>query len=224
MKKKLVQHAVYEEGIEYQFVEPVKLGPIISYGLQHDPIHMSFVLSRYKFVARMLAGKKRALEIGCADGFGTPIVAQHVDALVAIDIDDRLIQSDHERLTFLKNVTFQTMEFGKELPRGKFDAAYCVDVFEHLDPPIVKGFLDGVAKVLSPQGIFLLGTPNVTSAPYASPQSAVQHINLQSHKTLRENLEKYFHNVFIFSMNDEVVHTGYFPMAHYLWGMGVGVR
>ena len=29
---------------------------------------------------------------------------------------------------------------------------------------------------------------------------------------------------FIFSMNDEIVHTGFYPMAHYLFGIGIGVR
>jgi hypothetical protein len=32
----------------------------------------------------------------------------------------------------------------------------------------------------------------------------------------------YFRNVFMFGMNDEVVHTGYGPMCHYLWMVGVG--
>ena len=30
-------------------------------------------------------------------------------------------------------------------------------------------------------------------------------------------MQKFFHNVFVFSMNDEVIHTGFQPMAHYLW-------
>jgi len=29
-------------------------------------------------------------------------------------------------------------------------------------------------------------------------------------------LKNYFNNVFLFSMNDEVVHTGFNKMAHYL--------
>src|SRR5262249_34885242 len=33
-----------------------------------------------------------------------------------------------------------------------------------------------------------------------------------------------FDNVFMFGMNDEVVHTGYAPMCHYLWSLAVGVR
>jgi len=37
-------------------------------------------------------------------------------------------------------------------------------------------------------------------------------------------LAKFFKRVFMFGMNDEVLHTGYAPMCHYIFGMGVGVR
>ena len=70
----------------------------------------------------------------------------------------------------------------------------------------------------------MVGTPNINANLYASVQSRIQHINLFSHKRLRVLLERYFENVFMFSMNDEVVHTGFAPMAHYIWGMGVGVK
>jgi hypothetical protein len=29
-------------------------------------------------------------------------------------------------------------------------------------------------------------------------------------------MERYFHTVCVFSMNDEVVYTGFYPVAHYL--------
>jgi hypothetical protein len=29
----------------------------------------------------------------------------------------------------------------------------------------------------------------------------------------------YFRNVFLFGMNDEVLHTGYYDMCHYLWAL-----
>ena len=32
-------------------------------------------------------------------------------------------------------------------------------------------------------------------------------------------MERHFHNVFMFAMNDEVVHTGYHKMAHYLFAL-----
>ena len=37
-------------------------------------------------------------------------------------------------------------------------------------------------------------------------------------------MRRYFENVFIFSMNDEVCIQGFSPMAHYLFAVGVGVR
>ena len=43
------------------------------------------------------------------------------------------------------------------------------------------------------------------------------HIHLQlMERELKKLMQHYFHNVFMFSMNDEVVHTGFHPMAHYL--------
>jgi hypothetical protein len=35
-------------------------------------------------------------------------------------------------------------------------------------------------------------------------------------------MAEHFENVFVFSMNDEVVHTGFTPMAHYLLAIGAG--
>ena len=71
--------------------------------------------------------------------------------------------------------------------------------------------------------IYIVGTPNISANQYVTDRSRDQHINLKSHEDLRAILNKYFINGFIFSMNDEVIHTGYYPMAQYLFAMGVGV-
>jgi hypothetical protein len=41
-----------------------------------DPKRLVFVLSRYKFVAKMLSGANRVLEVGCGDGWPIRIVLQ----------------------------------------------------------------------------------------------------------------------------------------------------
>ncbi len=41
-------------------------------------------------------------------------------------------------------------------------------------------------------------------------------MNCKSGKDFKKTMEQYFNSVFVFSMNDEVVHTGFYPMAHYL--------
>src|ERR1700741_2631947 len=43
-----------------------------------DPRRLTFLLSRYKFASKMLAGKSHAAELGCGDGFGARLVRQVV--------------------------------------------------------------------------------------------------------------------------------------------------
>ena len=70
---------------------------------------------------------------------------------------------------------------------------------------------------LDANGMCIIGTPNITSAPYASEMSQIGHVNMYSQERLAAALKKYFHQVFSFGMNDEIVHTGYAPMAHYIF-------
>jgi hypothetical protein len=58
--------------------------------------------------------------------------------------------------------------------------------------------------------------PSIQSQPYASPLSKAGHVNCKDAPDFRALLSNFFHHVFIFSMNDEVVHTGFYPMANYL--------
>ena len=73
-------------------------------------------------------------------------------------------------------------------------------------------------------GIFIIGTPTIQSQEYASITSKAGHVNCKDEKELRNLVSKFFRNIFIFSMNDEVVHTGFHPMAHYLFAIGVGKK
>lgn len=208
----------------YQYDYSLKLGPWTSYSLLTDPIHLTFVLSRYKFCAKLLASKRNVLEIGCGDAVGTPIVAQFTKRVLAIDIDEKIILSNKMRLAKIKNIEFQTLDFLKNIPNGKFAGVYSIDVIEHLEKRSNGLFIKNIRTCLDDDGICIVGTPNITSQHYASRQSKKFHINLHSHKTLSLLLSRHFRNIFLFSMNDEVVHTGFFPMSHYLFGVGVGLR
>ncbi len=202
--------------------EEVHLGPWTSYSLRHDPKHMAFVLSRYKFCAKMLSGKERVLEVGCGDAFGSPIVAQEVKYLHCVDWEERNVVGNRRRLSCLKNVTFEVADVSTSKPQGEYDAIFNIDVIEHLEPDFEKSFMENMVGSLSSNGVMIVGTPNESASEHATHRSDHQHINLKNAKTLKELSERYFHNTFIFSMNDEVVHTGYYPMAHYLFSVGVG--
>ena len=65
-------------------------------------------------------------------------------------------------------------------------------------------------------GIAVWGTPNKDAQKHASARSKVGHINLFDANRFQKTLDGYFSQTFLFSMNDEVVHTGFNRMAHYL--------
>lgn len=211
----------YEEGTDEQFLTPeINLGPWSSYSLMHDPKHMAFVLSRYKFCAKMLEGKKNVVEIGCGDGLGIPIIAQAVDHLHCIDWDIRNIEGCRKRLKHLKNVTYEQVDLNKNSIKGKYDAAFSIDVLEHVDPKLEKNFMNNILNFLETESTLITGTPNVTANAYATERSRVQHINLKSMKQLKELNNRYFKHTFMFGMNDEILHVGYAPMCHYIWSLG----
>lgn len=57
---------------QYQFLlnrKPQEFGLMSSQVWLDDSKRLVFLLARYKFVSKMLIGKKNVLEIGCADGF-----------------------------------------------------------------------------------------------------------------------------------------------------------
>jgi 2-polyprenyl-3-methyl-5-hydroxy-6-metoxy-1,4-benzoquinol methylase len=207
----------------------ISLGPWASDDLVKDPKRLVFVLARYKFVAKMLAGKDRVLEAGCGDALGLPIVTDAVGWLYAIDWEARVIDGNRKRLAHLDNVTFitgdlsETASPSEQLPSG-LDAAFSIDVIEHIASEAEDTFMDNQVACLKPSGVMIVGTPNITASAHASEQSRQGHINLKSFATLKLLMERYFDNVFMFGMNDELVHTGFGPMSHYLFALGAGLR
>jgi 2-polyprenyl-3-methyl-5-hydroxy-6-metoxy-1,4-benzoquinol methylase len=200
----------------------VVLGPYTSHIWRSDPRHMCFLFARYKFCAKMLIGKKKVLEVGCGDSIGTPIVLQSVDSVHGIDFEPLVINDAIQRNSYGKRCTYSIHDMTQGPVPGSFDAAFSLDVIEHIPPNLEDKFVANIAASLQKEGILIMGTPNITAHQHASEGSQKGHINLKSGDTMRETLRRHFANVFIFSMNDEVVHTGFSPMAHYIIGMGVG--
>src|SRR5579863_4960669 len=99
-----------------------------------DPKRVLFVLSRYKFVAKMLSGQRRVLEIGCADAFGTRVVRQEVASVTAVDFDPVFIDDAKERMDARWTIDFRVHDMLAGPVDGGFDGAYSLDVLEHIQP------------------------------------------------------------------------------------------
>ena len=190
------------------------LGSMHSESWDMDPKHLGFVLSRYKFVSKMLVGKKRVLEIGCGDTTGSRIVKSTVEHLEGIDIDADRMASSPSKGTKWEIPTKVWNILDGPLP-SNFDAIYSLDVMEHIPPEYETMFLRHIKYMLRDNGVLIIGMPSLESQVYASEGSKAHHINCKSEDGLRLILKQYFVNVFMFGLNDETLHTGFGPFCNY---------
>jgi 2-polyprenyl-3-methyl-5-hydroxy-6-metoxy-1,4-benzoquinol methylase len=201
---------------EYRNLGLERLGIMNSSVWRDDPRRLVFTLSRYKFVAKMLEGAETVAEVGCGDGFGSRIVKQSVQTLTITDYDPFFIERFNEEGGINDEVSAYTHDILAGPLNEQYDAIYSLDVLEHISPTLEDAFLENLCSSMAPSGVAIIGIPSLESQSYASAESKEGHVNCKNGYELKITLEKYFRHVFIFSMNDEVVHTGYFPMAHYL--------
>jgi 2-polyprenyl-3-methyl-5-hydroxy-6-metoxy-1,4-benzoquinol methylase len=162
--------------------------------------------------------------VGCGDAFGSRVVRQEVGSLCVMDFDPVFIEDVKQRMDPKWPMEARVHDILHGPPAGQFDAAYSLDVIEHIPCSQENLFMDHITAPLAPQGVLIIGTPTIQSQAHASPQSKEGHVNCKDHKDLRGLLRQYFHNIFLFSMNDEVVHTGFYPMAHYLLAICTGKK
>jgi hypothetical protein len=195
------------------------LGLMTNQVWEDDPRRLTFLLARYKFVAKMFSGRKFVAELGCGDAFGTRVVMQDVERVVAYDFDPVFVDDIRARRSARWPVEAHVHDILQGKLPDQYDGIYSLDVIEHIRAADEHVYLRNLCDSLTDAGVLIIGSPSLESQAYASPPSKAGHVNCKSGGELKALLGHYFHNVFLFSMNDEVVHTGYAPMAHYLFAI-----
>ncbi len=200
---------------------PVKMGLTSGSTYIKDPKRLVFLLSRYKFSSKMIVGKKSVVEIGCGDGFGSQLLTQTVDNYTGIDVDNVFIEDACQRFAGDPGKEFLSHDIisGGPLDRP-FESAVSLDVLEHIPEAHEDKYFTNICNSLTHDAIFIVGMPSIESQPYASG-GGEGHVNCKTGERLSELTKQYFENALLFSMNDEVVHTGYLRMAQYILCVGL---
>ena len=198
-----------------QEVKPIEWGRYVSYWFYHTPRRLLHCLSYYKFAAKMIGTQKRVLDIGCNEGIGTYLIAKECGFAKGIDFDKQAIEQAQENFNETC-VAFEIGDFLQISPQPKWDAIVNFDVIEHIFPEHVDQFMQRICSNLKEEGVAIIGTPSYISQQFASDISKKGHVNIYDPIRLKKELSNYFHYVFLFAANDEVVHTGFLPLAHYL--------
>ena len=175
-------------------------------------------LAGYKFASKMLCNRQgiKLVDFGCNDGIADLMYAQTCDytEILGVDFDSEAIAWAKDNIENDK-LHFCNSDFYEADING-FDVAISLDVIEHIPHDEEDIFVKMIYKSLNEKGIAIIGIPNVTLYPYANEVNKKVHINNFDQERLYNLLIKYFGNVFIFGMNDDIANTGFYPFSCYI--------
>jgi ubiquinone/menaquinone biosynthesis C-methylase UbiE len=113
---------------------------------------------RYHFASRWVAGK-RVLDVACGEGYGAALLARQAAHVTGVDLSAAAIE--HARGTYggIANLELACAECTRlPLPDASIDVAVSFETLEHITAQ--EAFLDELARVLKPEGVLLLSSPN----------------------------------------------------------------
>jgi SAM-dependent methyltransferase len=121
---------------------------------------------RYHVAARCVAAHDRVLDAGCGVGWGSEILAHAgAAAVTGIDIDAGAIESAKRHCRSADFAVGDLLEL--PFPSATFEVVTCFEAIEHVTDP--SRALDEIRRVLTPDGIVLVSSPNPDVYPSGNP-------------------------------------------------------
>ncbi|MBV9390948.1 MAG: class I SAM-dependent methyltransferase, partial [Verrucomicrobia bacterium] len=131
-------------------------------------------LSDYEHVPRYvlassLALEKRVLDFGCGAGFGSSLLAEKANSVLAVDNSRDALQWA-ARFYSRPNLQFEPNDdLGAGLPPASFDLIVCFEVVEHLRTEGQAALIENFSRMLTPDGLLLVSTPNPNATRLYGP-------------------------------------------------------
>ena len=116
-------------------------------------------LHRYSAVQHLAAGKV-VLDAACGEGYGSALLADVAAQVHGIDVSHDAVAHAHSTyrsatLDF-RQASVASLPFGD----ATFDLVVSFETIEHVDGPTQEKFLDEIRRVLKPDGLLLISTPD----------------------------------------------------------------
>ena len=119
------------------------------------------------YVRGIVGHGKTVLEIGCGFGSTALQVAGEDNQIVGVDTAPIAVEVATEFAADRPNLKFTVMDASRlDFPEARFDAAYSIDMLEHLHPDDVPAHLREVHRVLKGGGFYFVKTPSELSGPH----------------------------------------------------------
>jgi hypothetical protein len=221
---------------------------------QDDEARLASHLAHYRFVAAVMGVRHDVAEYGCASPTGARLVLRQSRKMALFDPRPLVVGDLQWRFQDDWRFEARVHDIiSKPLPR-QVDSAYCVDFLQYISRDEEDNFVRNLRDSLSHDSDFLLiGSPSYGAGaddPLAVPntlsadtthaiaaQLTRQDLTCQSGSArgetsvyrrtaaeLKALMERFFHNVFVFSMVDDVAQPGIQPNAQHVFALSCGKK
>jgi SAM-dependent methyltransferase len=143
---------------------------------------------RYLY-AREFAAGKRVLDIACANGFGTILLAEVAREAAGLDVSPEAVEFAR-RVNGRANVRYEAVSKPPfPFPDGSFDLVVSLETIEHMKQEEQPAFIAELTRLLTPDGIFVFSTPDrETERTHAKISGTPNPYHL--HTPSRDEIEK----------------------------------
>jgi ubiquinone/menaquinone biosynthesis C-methylase UbiE len=113
---------------------------------------------RYHFAAHFVAGRS-VLDVASGAGYGSALLARTAAHVVGVDISEAATEHARARYASVANLQFRAADCAA-LPfaEASFDVVVSFETIEHIAAQ--EAFLDEIRRVLRPDGLVVLSSPN----------------------------------------------------------------
>jgi 2-polyprenyl-3-methyl-5-hydroxy-6-metoxy-1,4-benzoquinol methylase len=146
---------------------------------------------RYAFALPHVEGK-HVLDAACGEGFGAALLADRAASVTALDIDTASIEHARQRYGVKKNLVFRQADVTQldTLVDGSFDVIVSFETLEHVMEH--DDLLAGFYRLLKPDGILLISTPDKKNYTDASGVVNPHHVRELYFSEFSRLLDKHF--------------------------------
>lgn len=157
-------------------------------------------VARYRFASLFCKGK-RVLDVGCGTGYGTELLGHVAKYALGFDISQEAVKEASSAYGHCDFACSSAQTF--PIAEQSFDVITAFEVIEHLEN--WREFLCECTRVLSPDGIFVVSTPNTDYYVEARGPSGPNpfHIHEFQFSEFRSALNDLFPSVQILAQNQQ---------------------
>lgn len=155
------------------------------WGFADDP----YERAKYARTIAALEGRRfpRALELGCANGELTALLAPSCDALVALDGAPTAVARAAQRVAHTTSVEVQRGLVPEDLPAGPWDLVVASEILYYLEGDLLETTVARLVADLAPGGV-LLAVHWTGDAPSHRTAADAVHARLLAEPALRSTL------------------------------------